>query len=155
MTYSWAILIVLGVIGALSYFGLLNPSSLIPERCLIQGDLVCKDFKVIDASDDSVMLRLENGLGRGIMITSINISSDSISCVRSYATGLNIPNGEVTEITISGPVGNCPTNCCTIDYYTGKKKAYIIVTYYNEGASPSFSHRIVGELFAESQKIAS
>ncbi|MBI3036442.1 hypothetical protein HYY73_01620 [Candidatus Woesearchaeota archaeon] len=33
MTYGWAILVVLVVIGALSYFGVLSPSTLLPEKC--------------------------------------------------------------------------------------------------------------------------
>ena len=33
MTYGWAILVVLVVIGALAYFGVLNPRNLVPNSC--------------------------------------------------------------------------------------------------------------------------
>ena len=32
-TYGWAFLIILIMIGALSYFGILSPSKLLPNRC--------------------------------------------------------------------------------------------------------------------------
>ena len=34
MTYGWAILVVLVVIGALAYFGVLSPKKLLPDKCL-------------------------------------------------------------------------------------------------------------------------
>ena len=33
MTYGWAILVVLIVIGALAYFGVLDPKRFLPEKC--------------------------------------------------------------------------------------------------------------------------
>ena len=33
MTYGWAILVVLVAIGALAYFGVLNPGKYLPEKC--------------------------------------------------------------------------------------------------------------------------
>jgi len=35
MTYGWAILVVLVVIGALAYFGVLSPATLLPEKCTV------------------------------------------------------------------------------------------------------------------------
>jgi hypothetical protein len=44
LTYGWAILVVLVVIGALAYFGILNPANLLPDTCLFQVGISCVDF---------------------------------------------------------------------------------------------------------------
>ena len=92
MTYGWALLAVLIVIGALAYLGVLDPTILIPERCTIAAPLNCEDFVVtVDAdrahgdpdptvTDDNVEgveLLLRNGGGKGLHIKSIETSSDA------------------------------------------------------------------------------
>ncbi len=72
MTYGWAILVVLVVIGALAYFGVLNPQNLLPEKCTLPMGLYCKDH-LIDGTADTISFKLENGMGRGIMIRSASV----------------------------------------------------------------------------------
>ena len=43
-TYGWAFLVILVVIGALAYFGVLDPSKFVPERCTMQQEFTCKDY---------------------------------------------------------------------------------------------------------------
>ncbi|HLC46713.1 MAG TPA: hypothetical protein VJI75_03140 [Candidatus Nanoarchaeia archaeon] len=47
LTYGWAILIVLVVIAALAYFGVLSPSKFLPEKCTFQPGILCKDFSAM------------------------------------------------------------------------------------------------------------
>src|SRR3989338_6386745 len=80
MTYGWAILVVLVVIGALAYFGVLNPETLLPERCELQQGLYCKDHQIkagIDAAGTAgrINLNLQNGMGTGILILGVVASS--------------------------------------------------------------------------------
>jgi len=72
MTYGWAILVVFVVIGTLAYFGVLNPSALMPEKCTLQMGLYCKDHR-IDGDNSRVVLKLENGMGRSLIITRIKV----------------------------------------------------------------------------------
>lgn len=45
-TYGWAILVVLVMIGALAYFGVLNPSKFAAERCVFSGpEMTCQEAK--------------------------------------------------------------------------------------------------------------
>jgi hypothetical protein len=37
MTYGWSILVVLVAIGALAYFGVLDPKQFVPNRCICSG----------------------------------------------------------------------------------------------------------------------
>jgi hypothetical protein len=45
-TYGWALLVILVMIGALVYFGLLNPSKALPSRCDVPPGFECKDFQI-------------------------------------------------------------------------------------------------------------
>ncbi len=45
MTYGWAILVVLAAVGALAYFGILNPSRFLPDSCNMGAGIGCVEFK--------------------------------------------------------------------------------------------------------------
>ncbi|MBD3313845.1 hypothetical protein GF345_05365, partial [Candidatus Woesearchaeota archaeon] len=71
MTYGWAILVVLVVIGALAYFGVLSPQRLLPDKCLFgPGIGTCSDFAIEDLSsntdDQQIVLDVTNGFGETI-----------------------------------------------------------------------------------------
>jgi hypothetical protein len=71
MTYGWAILVVLAAIGALAYFGVLNPSSALPSSCTIAPGVSCDDFKV---SSSSVQLVLRNGFGNDFTAVGVSVT---------------------------------------------------------------------------------
>ena len=77
MTYGWAILVVLVAIGALAYFGLLNPDLFLPEKCVISSGsgLFCDDFT---AGTTGITLRLKNILAESVTVTSV--STDTPAC---------------------------------------------------------------------------
>ena len=102
MTYGWAILVVLVVIGTLAYFGVLNPSFLLPEKCTLQMGLYCNDHR-IDADSSDISLKLNNGMGKGIIISRIKItdSNNLIYCDQGVGSFDGI-------ISTSG----CDTNSC-------------------------------------------
>lgn len=70
MTYGWALLIVIIVIAALAFFGLLNPGNLLPAKCDLGPGLSCTEFA---GYSDSVILFVENGLGTTLDQVSIAI----------------------------------------------------------------------------------
>jgi len=165
MTYGWAILVVMIVIAALWYFGVLTPTTFLPERCTLGTGIACKDHK-INAQKDEIYLTLVNGLGEGIIITKINITGDGNNyfqqcnvipktdpnchnlcldgCECDYPggsqTGIHIPNGGEETINIS---------CSSITNYNGKAKAKIYITYYKDTSSEVMSKTIEGELLAK------
>ena len=112
MTYGWAILVVMVVIGTLAYFGILNPSILLPEKCTFQLGLYCKDHR-IDADTASIRLLLENGMGQGIIITrlKLGVTGGTIDC--------DVGIGNYTGLTpFTGCDGTDCTGCNeTINYY--------------------------------------
>ena len=45
-TYGWAFLVILIMIGTLAYFGILNPSKVLPNRCTFGAEFQCLDFQI-------------------------------------------------------------------------------------------------------------
>lgn len=84
LTYGWAILVVLVVIAALAYFGVLDPTKLLPSKCYFGGGIGnCDDYMLIydidplnDNPDEGVVwIRLNNYLGNPIKTASLSIES--------------------------------------------------------------------------------
>ena len=74
MTYGWALLVVLIAIGALAFFGVLNPSKFLPQQCILGPGLACEDFK-INAANQRVYIKVRNGLGRTLEQFQIHIDN--------------------------------------------------------------------------------
>jgi len=104
MTYGWAILVVLVVIGALAYFGVLNPQQFLPRKCQFAQGLVCMDHKLSSTATELHLL-LNNGLGRDISIKLLNFTSDNglVGCQNISATGITLTTGE--ELLL---IADCP-----------------------------------------------
>ena len=138
MTYGWAILVVLIVIGALAYFGVLNPDRLLPEKCTVMVGLYCNDHIV---SNTAVTLKLENGMGRDVSIVRIFLNETSVTPLASgvNASYVNISNGQQLDIVI--PWGGTPT--MTVG---NKYKFNIEFVYHYDDVN--FQHTGRGELFA-------
>ena len=169
MTYGWAILVVLVVIGALAYFGVLNPQNLLPEKCTLPMGLYCKDHIIKQGGNGSVSLKLENGMGRGIMIRNITVDgangqvvhdcfinltnttacADNVDeeddCGYNSIDGWHIANGDMGSVTI---------NCSSVDEFTGKTKADITLVYCSDTSMDdpdcaAYSHTMEGDLMAK------
>ena len=50
VTYGWGFLVILVVVGALAYFGLLSPSRYVPTKCEFGAQLECVDYKLQSAA---------------------------------------------------------------------------------------------------------
>ena len=155
MTYGWAILVVLVVIGALSYFGVLSPSTLLPEKCTFPVSVSCSDHQV---TTSTVVFVLQNGAGRDMRINRISASSEALGGAGAANLGCacdtpaagypvtfrNGASATFTLNTVSGGAG-CATYCTFRD--TGRdKNRYNVTLNYNWLDSPTITHQITGEL---------
>ena len=84
MTYGWALLVVLIVIGVLMYSGFANISNLLPEKCTFSISVNCLDHSV---KKDSIQLRLENAAGRAMVVRSITATSEVLAGPSDSAPG--------------------------------------------------------------------
>jgi hypothetical protein len=139
MTYGWAILVVLVVIGALAYFGVLSPKKLLPDKCLFgPGVGTCSDFAAT-SSDDKVILRLSNGFGETIYPTTPVTLAGTTKC---SATGGSI---DLVSGWAPGAIATVELTGCT--YAQGDKtNEEVTITYRKEAAGSGLTHTVYGSV---------
>jgi hypothetical protein len=105
MTYGWALLVVLIVIIALVYFGLLKPNRLLPDNVQLFPGLDVRDAMV---DQNSIVIIAQNNAGRHLF----NLQVNAIGCNSSMAAiseTISIPEGKTGRIEINcgqtAPVG--------------------------------------------------
>ena len=145
-TYGWAFLIIIIMIGTLAYFGILNPSKILPDRCSIGSEFECKDYQ-ISATANTFKIKLKNNAGEPITIQSIDFSSESAT---QYTCPDQVPSnptawksGEIVDFTWS----NC--NSAAAGIVAGEKgKIYIKIKYYSVTSGSNYVHEVNGEVFS-------
>ena len=101
-TYGFAFLIILVMIGALSYFGVLNPTNLLPDRCTVPTGLGCVDYRLTDGGDFGMVIR--NNAGErmeslNITALSSNVFEYNASDCGASATTTSLGNNEEVQLT--------------------------------------------------------
>ena len=76
MTYGWAILAAVIVIGVLAYFGVFSPSTYVPNQCIVSAPFGCNAGV---AQTTGVTLELRNGAGEPLNMTSVNVAGCGIT----------------------------------------------------------------------------
>ena len=139
MTYGWAILVVLIAIGALAYFGVLNPNRFLPKSCTLMPGLDCDEFKV-DKSDSQVQLFIRNGLGDSIDFSSLNIDTNLDGTADCTAIDpAAIADGALSaQLNIAG---------CTIGVTGSRFRGDLMGTYTVSGGT--LAHTMRGSIITE------
>lgn len=115
MTYGWAILAAVVVIGVLAYFGVFSPGKYLPQSCVTTAPFGCEEYSISEANGVSLVLR--NGAGE-----SLNVSSVAVEGCTTYTTE--------TVISDSG-TGLIITPCTAVE--RDKFKGDITITYRKVG----------------------
>jgi len=141
MTYGWAILVVIAAIAALAYFGVLDPSRMLPEKCEFPAGVDCIDKAAIVAgSPGTVRFAIKNNIGFPIDITNI-VASSAGTCgdVAAWDAGSGadtwhrLANNAQATITVT---------CANFD--PGKFSDEFTVTYRNNESG--LDHPAVGTI---------
>lgn len=149
-TYGWAFLVILIMIGALGYFGILNPERYLPERCTGTAGLKCNEFQIIGAGQTNFefTVYLSNQLGNTVNLESIEVTSDKGNVPEGpfvNAAAVNAANAEcitslggTTDITwvsdtVMSITCNVPTAPTTMGSEGTKQRAGIRLTYTPSG----------------------
>lgn len=136
MTYGWAILVVLIAIGALAYFGVLNPSRFLPNSCTISNQFACEtgDFQ---ANSTGVTIIMRNGRGVDVTnwrvnLTYVDSAGTTASCstftvlVTDTYTGVNVTDGQKQAFYL---------NCANMPSKGAKFKGDMIIFYTDSGST--------------------
>jgi hypothetical protein len=81
------------LIGAFAYFGVLNPSKLLTNKCQMPVGITCTDFRVSSTKDIQIVLR--NNLGINLKDVTLTASR----CTSSNSQDIN--NGEQKSFVLS------------------------------------------------------
>jgi hypothetical protein len=132
MTYGWAILAAVIVIGVLAYFGVFTPSTYVPNTCVISAPFGCNAGSV---NISAVIIEIMNGGGEGFNITSLTIGL----CAPVTNIG-NVASDSLTKVVVNCSTGNV----------NSKYKGEITLRYTKSGSSleQSSSGQIVNKILA-------
>jgi hypothetical protein len=73
-TYGWAFLVILIMISGLAYFGILTPTSFIPDRCVTPAGFGCDDVRITkNGTGVDVLVYLRNLRGSSIDVTNVTV----------------------------------------------------------------------------------
>ena len=94
--YAWAIIAVLVIIGALWYFDVLSPASVLPDTCSFPINFKCQGYSV---SDGVIKIVLANNELVPIIIKNVDISSEALNGICSDSFDYNLAPEESATIT--------------------------------------------------------
>ena len=143
-TYGWAFLIILIMIGALAYFGILSPSKVLPNRCTFGAEFQCLDHQ-IDKSSEQLKVRLRHNLGESIEVDAADftITEDDGTAISCTTDSLEInawTSGKIQELSVSG---------CTTDWIAGEKvRVLVSLTYYTTASGLTWKKEVKGEIYS-------
>ena len=106
MTYGWAFLVILVMIGALAYFGVLSPKNMVPDKCTATAGFSCSEFGLSKTAANNQLI-LVNNVGSRIQLTACAVSvgaggtgfKPKGSCLPSSTTNIN--SGDSFELTLA------------------------------------------------------
>jgi len=153
VTYGWAIMAAMVVIGALTYFGMTNPSTSLPDKCIFSNAFGCKDYQL---TESTIRLKVTNTIGETIYgpiyanctdpdpaSTTCNCNSIDINGNKILAGGYLEPEGEL-QITCTGPPDS-PFN------QGEKAKVKLTITYKKNPDVNAYNQVSLGEVYATVQ----
>ena len=149
-TYAWAFLVILIMISALAYFGILSPSRLLPDRCNFGAEIGCdKNRMIIDnAATGTLTMQLKNNFGTAVIVTVGRVTTDftGVTCTVSLGTGL-------PYTWQTGTAADLVANCAGGDNLpVGEKTKFNIeLDYYAASAGVDYTKTIFGEALSAVQ----
>lgn len=147
-TYGWAFLVILVMIGALAYFGVLNPKKFIPPSCTIGAPFLCEDHLI---KLNEVTLKIRNGNEPTTIIEVLLKNQDQGENVT--IDGVTYCGTTLPAVCSAGEVSDMNIDITT---YTGltlgnKQKLLVSIIYYKTTSGSAYTKIAEGELIGTVQ----
>jgi uncharacterized protein (UPF0333 family) len=142
MTYGWAILVVLAAIGALAYFGVLDPANLLPEKCDGSAGMDCLEKASLTSSSNVVAIASKNNLGYDINLTNASLTPNADNtCTAVASAEVSVDGAAAVDITTAPEVENGETfvvsiTCGGAGFSSGKFQGAYKISYISENNLP-------------------
>jgi hypothetical protein len=144
MTYGWAILIIMVVLGVLYYLGVLNPSQLTPSQCAFPPGFSCTTYK-LKSSSGNLSLQVGQGTGKTVIVTGVFCSANMSS---SYSPGALTGKAVLYDSNENVTITSGASAYIAGDDKTGDTGKSIAVTCYDANEQlPSPSLTSVGSIY--------
>ncbi len=139
MTYGWAFLVIIIMITALAYFGILNPGRFLPDRCMFSSPFSCETgiIKPQGNSNPTIILSLKNDYGAPIDVQVVDIATDYAALKSVYGTiadnvdetqldlaDTSIASGEMMACFDENDNGACDINDGNLTWASGSTRAW-------------------------------
>ena len=145
MTYGWALIMILILIAAISYFGILNPKKIIPDKCVFGPEIECISYGLTYA-DKTLKLRLKNNVGEMITVSSFELTSEDstgLSCTNP-ANPANWRFTDLKDLTFTD---------CDMDAAGAIKgetaKLFLTVNFYPVKGGSGYLRNVQGEIITK------
>ncbi len=127
-------------IGGIAYFGVLNPATMLPDRCTLPVGIGCTDFA---ATPTSISLILQNEAGRDMKISSVEFTGEAVKGECEAALDKEVANDGKVEVKATG---------CNIDSGNREKASINVIVKYVFSDSPSLKRTSQGNLLTTIEK---
>ena len=142
-TYAWAFLVILIMVGALAYFGVLSPSKLLPDRCNFGSEVSCdKNRMKVDKSDTGPTMALTNNFGTAVTIKTIRVINSNTGSGCDETTPV-----DNTDWPSGGTITLTATGCGTL-IVNEKIKFSVEIDYYAIAAGEDYTKTVFGEIYS-------
>jgi uncharacterized protein (UPF0333 family) len=119
-TYGWAFMVILVMIGALAYFGVLNPSKLVPDQCIASSGFTCVDAA---ANSSGLAAILTANRGETITISGLSVKVGGADITTSSTCSLTNSTGDDVTTFDAGDSSKFGVACTGLSPAQAKKGA--------------------------------
>ena len=162
-TYAWAFLVILIMVSALAYFGILNPFKLLPDRCNFGSEIGCDKNKMIfkASSTGTLQMVLINNFGTTVKIQStteaiadVDVGTCTVKIADIGVNAAAIPEGGFTwdagaSLQFNVDCANAEANLVAEE----KMKMRVEIDYYPAGAGSTYAKVVYGDMFGAIQPL--
>ena len=153
-TYAWVFIIILITIAALDYFGVLNPSRLLPDRCNFGSEITCDKNKLVvnNVLDNTLTMKLTNNFGTAVKITDTTTVTTDVTAAGDCTAQIN--DAAINDYSWeSGSIITLNADCDEGTTLVEKEKIKFIIeiSYYPTSEGPTYTKIIFGEVFTTIQ----
>lgn len=128
-TYGWAFLIILVMIGGLSYFGVLDVSQFVPDSCKLGGSVECPSYALYE---DQLNITIANNLPQ----TDITVEEIEIKEVEKESWCNMSGFSDKIDAGRDKDLGSTFTSSdCGMGNFTNDKKKFDLKLFYEKGGS--------------------
>jgi hypothetical protein len=147
-TYGWAFLVILVMIGALAYFGVLNPSKLLPPKCIFAPEIGCTEFQLF--TNGSLYFKFKNNVGESatfqFIATALVGTNPQVNCAAT---------GSSASLTTLGAGRTAEVHCyfndsAAISLASGDRPKFDMLASYVK-SSGTYNTTARGEIQAEAK----